>query len=218
MRKGCPLVISAPSGAGKSTLCHMLLREFPNLSFSISCTTRSPRPGEIHGKDYIFLDDSQFMRIRDEGGFAEWAIVHDHYYGTPLDPLKERLKNGADVLLDVDVQGAAQIRASLSDTFFVFIVPPSIGELERRLRSRNADSESSIRKRLKNVAGELRQASWYDALVINDDLEEAYQSLRAAYVSATLKPTRNPWFLNSLVSESMEMEFDRIDYCPGFTQ
>lgn len=198
MRKGCPIVISAPSGSGKSTLCQLLLAEFPNLRFSISCTTRKKRINEVQGKDYIFIDKDDFLARRNSGKFAEWAQVHGNFYGTPMEPLKELLKSGHDVLLDVDVQGAAQIRGSLPQAFFIFILPPSMTELETRLRKRNSDSEESIRQRMLNARLELYQANWYDALVINDDLNKAYSDLRSAYITATLAPERLQDCLNSL--------------------
>lgn len=201
MRKGCPIVISAPSGTGKSTLCGMLLAEFPNLHFSISCTTRAIRPGETDGEDYIFLSKDEFIKKRDKGEFAEWAMVHGHFYGTPLKPLAGKLAKGFDILLDVDVQGAAQIKGSLPEAFFIFIIPPSMQELERRLRARNADSAESIARRLETARQELRLASWYDALVINDKLEDAYSCLRSAYITATLAPSRQACALNSLLYE-----------------
>lgn len=199
MRKGCPIVLSAPSGSGKSTLCAMLRAEFANLRFSISCTTRDPRPNELDGQDYIFLDDKEFLERRAQGAFAEWAQVHGHFYGTPLAPLKEQLAEGFDVLLDVDVQGAAQIRGALPDAFFIFIIPPSMTELENRLRKRGTDTEESIKRRLKNASMELYQAFWYNALIVNDSLEQAYADLRAAYISATLAPFRQTKKLNSLL-------------------
>lgn len=182
----------------------MLLDEFPNLVFSISCTTRKRREGEVDGKDYLFLDRENFVAKRNMGEFAEWANVHGNYYGTPLRPLQEQLRKGLDVLLDVDVQGAAQIRCSLPETFFVFIVPPGMKELEKRLRRRNTDSEHSIKCRLENACPELRQASWYDALIVNDDLDKAYARLRAVYMAATLSPIRNRALLDSLLTECME--------------
>lgn len=176
----------------------MLLEEFPVLRFSISCTTRQKRPNEVDGKDYIFIDKNDFLARRNNGLFAEWAQVHGNFYGTPLAPLQEDLAKGRDVLLDVDVQGAAQIRGTLPQAFFIFIIPPSLAELERRLRLRNEDSEESIRQRLNNARMELYQANWYNALVINDDLDKAYNELRSAYITATLAPDKRQDSLNSL--------------------
>ena len=177
-RRGLPLVICAPSGAGKSTLIGMLRREFP-LEFSVSCTTRAPREGERDGVDYWFVGSDEFLRRRGEGFFAEWAEVHGNFYGTPLRPVQEMLAAGRDVLFDIDVQGAAQLSLTLPEARFLFILPPSLAELERRLRARGTDSEDSIRTRLANARAEIAQSHWFDALVVNGDLDAAYDRLRA---------------------------------------
>lgn len=202
MRKGIALVMSAPSGTGKSTLCKMLRDEFSTFGYSVSCTTRAMRPGEEEGRDYFFVSEADFEKMRKAGEFAEWAKVHGHLYGTPLDPIRSMLSHGTDALFDIDVQGAAQLKASLPDATFVFILPPSMGELERRLRQRGLDDEASIHTRLGNAAGEIREAFWYDALIVNDRLEDAYASLRAVYMSAILTPSRNLPVLERLLTEA----------------
>ncbi|MBO4369171.1 MAG: guanylate kinase [Desulfovibrio sp.] len=191
MRKGIAFVLSAPSGAGKSTLIALLRKEFPTISYSISCTTRTPRPGEVDGRDYYFLDRETFLTRRNQDYFAEWAEVHGNFYGTPLASCKAMLDEGRDVLFDIDVQGAAQLKLTMPSARFVFILPPSLEELERRLRHRGTDSEQSIEKRLSNARSELAKAHWYDALVLNDQLEKAYDLLRAVYLAATLAPDVN---------------------------
>jgi len=138
-REGIALVLSAPSGAGKTTLVKRLLAEFLHIGYSVSCTTRQPRQGEVDGKDYIFLSHEEFEQRRVQGYFAEWAEVHGNFYGTPLAPVKEKLHQGQDVLFDIDVQGAAQLKLSLSEATFAFILPPSLHELENRLRGRGLD-------------------------------------------------------------------------------
>ena len=190
-RRGLPLVICAPSGAGKSTLIGMLRREFP-LEFSVSCTTRAPREGERDGVDYWFVGSDEFLRRRGEGFFAEWAEVHGNFYGTPLRPVQEMLAAGRDVLFDIDVQGAAQLSLTLPEARFLFILPPSLAELERRLRARGTDSEDSIRTRLANARAEIAQSHWFDALVVNGDLDAAYDRLRAFYLASTLRPALSP--------------------------
>lgn len=200
LRKGIALVLSAPSGAGKSTLTQRLRSEFPNFGYSISCTTRQPRAGEIDGRDYHFISHEEFERRRTANYFAEWAEVHGNYYGTPLAPLREMLDKGQDVIFDIDVQGAAQMKLTLAEALFVFILPPSMLELENRLRSRGTDSEETIARRMANATGEMREAHWYDALVVNDDLDRAYDALRATYLAATLAPARN----NGLVDAILE--------------
>lgn len=200
-RQGAALVISAPSGTGKTTLIRMLREEFPRLSYSISCTTRAPREGERDGGDYHFLSRERFLRLRDEGSFAEWAEVHGNFYGTPLAPVRDMLLQGRDVLFDIDVQGARQLKASLPEVFRIFILPPSLEELRRRLRKRGLDSEEVIRRRLANACGELREAARYDALIVNDRLEDAYARLRTAYGAAVLAPHCHERTLRALLED-----------------
>ena len=191
VRRGLPLVICAPSGAGKTTLVSRLKAEFP-LEFSISCTTRAPRGAEQDGVDYIFLDRETFIERRDLGYFAEWAEVHGNFYGTPLQPVLDRLAEGRDMLFDIDVQGAAQLSLSLPEARFVFILPPSLEELERRLRGRGTDSEDAIRVRLSNARSEIMSSHWFDAVIVNDDLDTAYDQLRSFYLASTLQPSLMP--------------------------
>ncbi len=191
LRRGLPLVICAPSGAGKSTLVGRLTAEFP-MEFSISCTTRKPRGSEKDGVDYIFLDRETFIDRRGLGYFAEWAEVHGNFYGTPLKPVQDRLAQGKDMLFDIDVQGAAQLSLSLPEARFVFILPPSMEELERRLRGRGTDSEEAIRLRLSNARTEIMSSHWFDAIIINDDLDTAYDQLRSFYLASTLQPSLQP--------------------------
>ncbi|MDE5879296.1 MAG: guanylate kinase, partial [Desulfovibrio sp.] len=169
-----------------------LRAEFPGIGYSVSCTTRAPLAGEVDGRDYILLSRAAFEARRAAGAFAEWAEVHGNLYGTPLAPVQQMLAAGRDALFDIDVQGAAQLKLNLEGATFVFILPPSLEELERRLRLRGQDDEASMERRLANARRELREAPWYDALVVNDDLDAAYDRLRAAYIAATLAPARNP--------------------------
>ena len=192
LRFGVPLIICAPSGTGKTTLVQRLRQEFPNFAYSVSCTTRAPRGQEVDGKDYHFLSVEEFLRRRDAGAFAGWANVHGNYYGTPLGPVLDTLKAGRDLLFDIDVQGAAQLHLSLPRGVYVFLLPPSMSELERRLRGRGTDEEASIARRLANADAEIRQAHWFDAWIVNDDLDAAYDHLRAVYLAATLNPAHRP--------------------------
>ena len=192
LRFGVPLIICAPSGTGKTTLVQRLRQEFPNFAYSVSCTTRAPRGQEVDGKDYHFLSVEEFLRRRDAGAFAEWANVHGNYYGTPLGPVLDTLKAGRDLLFAIDVQGAAQLHLSLPRGVYVFLLPPSMSELERRLRGRGTDEEASIARRLANADAEIRQAHWFDAWIVNDDLDAAYDHLRAVYLAATLNPAHRP--------------------------
>lgn len=197
-RHGIALVISAPSGAGKTTLITRLREEFPHFGYSVSCTTREPRAGECDGKDYHFWTRARFEAQREAGYFAEWAEVHGNLYGTPLEPLRRMLEQGQDVLFDIDVQGARQLKESLREAVFIFILPPSMAELEKRLHGRGLDSEETITRRLRNACTELREAPWYDYLVVNDVVDAAYARLRAAYVAATLCPACHPELVRAL--------------------
>lgn len=199
-RNGVVLVICAASGTGKTTLVKRLLEEFPRFAYSISCTTRPPREGEVDGKDYHFLSRENFCAHREQGYFAEWAEVYGNLYGTPLPPVLEMLKQGKDVLFEIDVQGAAQLRLTLPQSNCVFILPPSLEELERRLRMRASDDEATICRRLDNASLEIREAHWFDTWIVNDDLEQAYDHLRATYIAATLKPPLRPLLLRTLVA------------------
>ncbi len=176
---GIIFIISAPSGAGKTTLCKDLMLEFPDIKFSISCTTRKMRPGEIDGRDYHFISKDQFKKIADEGGFAEWAEVHGELYGTTVSELKKGAKEGFDLILDIDWQGARQIKEKLSDAVYIFIHPPSLDELENRLRKRGKDSDETIKKRLKNAKEEISHSEWYDHNITNDELTEAMALLKS---------------------------------------
>lgn len=178
------MVVSAPSGAGKSTLCTQLLRELPDrLALSISSTSRAPRGSEQHGKEYYFLQKEDFTQQINAGEYAEWALVHGNYYGTSKKTLQDFWSSGRHVLLDIDVQGAASLRALYPERIFtVFIAPPSLEELERRLRGRGTDSEEAIRKRMQNARDELARQGEFDLLLVNDVYAEAYQRLKEATV------------------------------------
>ena len=176
-REGIALVLSAPSGAGKTTLIKRLLAEFPHFGYSVSCTTRQPRQGEAHGKDYLFLSREDFESRRARNYFAEWAEVHGNFYGTPLEPVKDMLRQGQDVLFDIDVQGAAQLKLTLDEAVFVFILPPSMAELERRLRNRGTENEEPIQRRLKRAETEIANSVDYDEHVVNVQVETCADSL-----------------------------------------
>ena len=200
-RLGQCLVISAPSGAGKSTLVERLRAEFPHFAYSISCTTRAPRGQEKDGVDYHFLTREEFLSRRDAGYFAEWAEVHGNLYGTPKAPVEEHLASGRDVLFDIDVQGALQVKKVFPQGLFVFIQPPSRQELERRLRGRGTDSEEAIAKRLGNALGELSQSGQFDYLIVNDDLDTAADELRAIYVAGRTRTINRPGLLDALLAQ-----------------
>jgi guanylate kinase len=187
------IVVSAPSGAGKSTLCNRLVEEFPKIDYSVSCTTRDPRDGENDGEHYYFLSRKEFRERVKNGEFLEHAKVHGNYYGTLEDTVLFAMEEGRHALLDIDVQGAQQIRNALARLdprhplcrgfMDIFISPPSVEELERRLRGRGTDNERVIRKRLDNAASEMEHADEYAFRVVNDDLEQAYSDLKTIILS-----------------------------------
>ncbi|MBE0616841.1 MAG: guanylate kinase [Proteobacteria bacterium] len=177
MPVGIPLVISAPSGAGKSTLVRELRRRVEGLEFSVSHTTRAPRAGEADGVEYHFVDRPAFEAMIERGAFAEWAEVHGNLYGTSLHALQERLAQGVDVILDIDVQGALQLAEKVPEALLVFVLPPSWDELRRRLRGRGSDEVAVVERRLANARGELGQALRYHYLVVNDHLDRAAEEL-----------------------------------------
>lgn len=173
------IVVSAPSGAGKTSLCKEVIRRVPGLRHSISYTTRAPRSHEAGGRDYHFVDEATFQRMVQSGDFAEWATVHGHLYGTSRHLLEADLAAGHDVVLDIDTQGAAQLRQVYADGVFVFVLPPSWEELEERLRTRQSDAPEEITRRLRRAREEMKSFKAYDYVIINDVLERAVGDLRA---------------------------------------
>lgn len=203
-RKGVVLVICAPSGAGKTTLVRRLLDEFPRFTYSVSCTTRGPREGEVDGRDYHFLSAEDFRRRIGENFFAEWAEVHGNYYGTPLQETLDTLAAGRDMLFDIDVQGAGQLKKNLPFGKYIFIFPPSRKALRDRLLGRGTDDLDTIERRMINAYGEIQQAPEFDTWIINDDLDDAYELLRAAYLTATAEPRCRESFLPELQTQWKE--------------
>lgn len=176
-RAGRLFIISAPSGAGKTTLCSALLKHFPDMKISISHTTRAPRKGEQDGVDYFFISDREFQDGIKNNQWIEWARVHDHYYGTSAEFIDQSLSNGINVLLDIDVQGARQLFHRYPDSVGIFIMPPSLDELRRRLEKRGGDTPQVIEKRLSAAESEIAQKDIYHHIVINDELQNAVEEL-----------------------------------------
>lgn len=172
-------IISAPSGAGKTTLCTAILKRFPNLSYSVSHTTRAPRTGERDGVDYFFITEDEFKRSIEKGAWAEWAQVHDHYYGTSAQFIDRQLSAGKDILLDIDVNGARQILSRYPSCVTIFIMPPTFDTLRQRLLKRGTDSEQVIARRLKNAETEISQKDMYRHIVVNDSLPDAIEAISA---------------------------------------
>ena len=192
MPHGVLFVISAPSGAGKSSLIERIRPRFPDMLYSISCTTRAPRDSEENGVQYCFLDSNAFQRMVDHGEFLEWKEVHGNRYGTPADPVHRALESGRRMILDVDVQGALQVFEKVAPTVGIFVTVPDMAELEARLRGRGTDSEQSIRTRLQNAPGEIALGSHYTYQVVNDDLEQAVEELADIIRQESLLRGLNP--------------------------
>ena len=176
-KPGTLFILSAPSGAGKTTICNQVFKRLPRLVFSVSHTTRAPRPGERHGIDYYFVSKGEFERKIEAGQWAEWARVHDNYYGTSAEFLDGALARQQTVLLDIDVQGAAQIRKRYPGCVTIFIMPPSMEVLRARLESRQTDDAAIIQKRLANAAREIAQKDLYRHIIVNDDLQTAVDEM-----------------------------------------
>lgn len=182
--RGVLLIVCGPSGVGKTTMCHRLLERHEPLRFSISYTTRPPRGDEEEGVDYHFVDDEEFDRMREAGEFAEWADVHGHRYGTARSTIESAWEHGADLLFDIDYQGARQLKSTYDHAEAVFVIPPSMEELRERLSGRGTESSESFQRRLDQATQELRQYELFDYLVTNDALAEAVDVLDAIYEAA----------------------------------
>jgi len=205
-RRGLLLVISSPSGAGKTSLSRRLVADEPNLTLSISATTRKPRPGEEDGREYHFKSMPQFRAQVAEDAFLEWAEVHEHCYGTPRAAVERLLSEGRDVLFDIDWQGAEQIRAKARpDLVGVFILPPSMTVLAQRLKGRASDAPEVIERRLGRAKGEIEKWGQYDYIIVNEDFETAYAELRQIYHAERMRRVRNSWlggFVDGLLGEA----------------
>lgn len=183
MKKGLLIVVSGPSGTGKGTVCGELLDSMPELAYSISATTRAPRAGEVDGKNYYFLTKERFEELIVEGGFLEYANVYGNYYGTPLIKIQERLAEGNDILLEIDTQGALEVMKKCPDGLFIFLLPPSLGELERRIRGRGSETEESLKKRLGNAKAEIAIGEKYKYVVVNDTVKKAVARIKSIIVA-----------------------------------
>jgi len=191
--RGRLFIVSAPSGAGKTTLCRNIMASLPQLKFSVSYTTRQPRPGETPGADYTFISRGGFQSMIDRGEFIEWAEVHGERYGTSRERLHEMTSSGYDVILDIDTQGAMQIKKKYSGGTYVFVMPPSMEVLRQRLRNRMTDSLQEIEKRLKRSVAEIKTYPEYDYVIINDTLEKALREFESIILSYRVRTeTINP--------------------------
>lgn len=177
MRKGLLILISGPSGTGKGTVCDLLRKNHPEISYSISATTRQPRPGEQDGVNYYFYSEEEFRRMIDRGELLEWARVYGNYYGTPKQKVLDRLGAGEDILLEIDTQGAMNVMKAMPDGLFIFLLPPSLEELASRLKGRGTETEESLRRRLGAAVDEIKIAHNYRYLVVNDEIEAAERAI-----------------------------------------
>ena len=189
-REGLILILSAPSGAGKTSLCRELFKTFPDMKESVSYTTRAPREGEVEGEAYHFVSHEVFDGMVAEDAFAEWAEVHGNKYGTALRTLEEARKNGVDLVLDIDCQGAQRLKEQFDGGVYVFIMPPSMKELRRRLEGRSTDAQEVIERRIAKAADEIREARWYDYIIFNDNFDVACQELAAIVITQRRKTFR----------------------------
>ncbi|MDD2900563.1 MAG: guanylate kinase, partial [Desulfuromonadaceae bacterium] len=187
---GLILILSAPSGAGKTSLCRELFKTFPDMKESVSYTTLASRPGEIEGEAYHFVTPEVFDAMVAEDAFAEWAEVHGNKYGTALRTLEEARKNGIDLVLDIDCQGALKLKEQFDGGVYVFVMPPNMAELRRRLENRSTDSQEVIERRIARAAGEIREARWYDYIIFNDDFDVACKELAAIVIAHRRKTFR----------------------------
>jgi guanylate kinase len=189
-RRGMLIVVSAPSGAGKTSLCREIRKAITNLGYSISHTTRSPRAGEVDGHDFHFVPEAEFRLMIDRGEFAEWARVHGNLYGTAARSLEAALERGEDIMLDIDTQGARKLRIRYPHGVFVFVVAPSMKDLERRLRERQSDAPQEIARRMARAVDEITAWREYDYLIVNRHLDEAVRQLQCLIEAERCRTTR----------------------------
>lgn len=197
-RRGILIILSSPSGAGKSTLAQRLMKWDPSLSFSVSATTRAPREGEVDGREYYFRSREDFQQMVSDGDMLEHAEVFDNLYGSPRGPVEAAIKSGSDVIFDIDWQGGQQVRNSAlaEDVVSIFILPPSITELEKRLRSRAQDSDEVIAARMKKSRDEISHWAEYDYCLVNHDIDQAENELRAILMAERLRRSRQPGLMD----------------------
>jgi guanylate kinase len=189
-REGLLYIVSAPSGAGKTSLCKEVVDILPNLRHSVSYTTRTARPGEVHGVDYFFISPEEFRRMVEADEFAEWAHVHGNMYGTAIKTLEEYRRNGIDVILDIDCQGAQKLKERFGCGVYIFILPPDFQELRRRLNYRNSETAETIERRLQAAADEIRESRWYDYIIVNEVFKQAVDELKSVLLAEHCRTER----------------------------
>lgn len=205
MSQGVLIVISGPSAAGKGTICRELLSRHKELAYSISATTRAPRDGEAHGVNYWFMDKDEFRRMIEDGELLEWAEVYGNYYGTPLQRVRDMLRSGKDVILEIDTQGAMKVKKKMPEGVFIYILPPSLGELEKRIHKRGADSRESMRRRLNCAADEIKRARDYHYVVVNDVVDRAVAKIAAIIEAERSSVSRNAELIGKIIEDRGEI-------------
>lgn len=191
MRRGLLIVVSGASGTGKGTVCKKILDDMPQVAYSISATTRAPRPGEVDGKDYYFLSCADFQAWIDGGKFLEYANVYGNFYGTPLNKIEERINRGEDILLEIDVQGALNVKRKCPDGIYIFLLPPSLAELKRRIEGRGTETPESLERRLANAVAEIKIGLEYTYAVVNDTVDNAAAQIKAIIAAERCRVERN---------------------------
>lgn len=199
--QGILLVVSGPSGAGKGTICKSLLEQRLDLAYSVSCTTRQPRRGEVDGENYFFLTKESFEEMIEQDELLEYAKVYDNYYGTPKEYVMKQLRAGRDVVLEIDTQGALKVKEHFPEGVFVFIVPPSLGELSKRIYKRGTDADDVIKRRLSAASGELTYASKYDYIVVNDEVDKATAKVGKIMDAEHLRVKRTYFIVDEICRE-----------------
>ncbi|MBZ4652775.1 MAG: Gmk [Peptococcaceae bacterium] len=189
-KKGLLIVISGPSGVGKGTICRELFNHYNDIVYSVSTTTRKPRPGEVEGRHYFFTTEEEFKKLIAQDAFLEWAQVYGNYYGTPRQYVEEILQAGKDCILEIDIQGALQVKQKMPEGIFIFVVPPSLQELIRRITCRGTEDPSEIEKRMSQVSEEMSHLQDYDYIVVNDEVPSAVEKVRAIIVAERCRSSR----------------------------
>ncbi|ACJ74831.1 gmk guanylate kinase [Thermosipho africanus TCF52B] len=188
--KGTLFVVSGPSGVGKTSIISALMNKLENIVFSVSCTTRPPRPGEVDGVDYFFVSRDKFIEMREKGEFLEWAEVHGNLYGTPKKFVLENIEKGNRIILDIDVQGALQVKRNFDDAVFIFVAPPSYEVLKERLLKRGTENSQSMLKRLENAKWEMSKIVEFDYLIVNSDLEKSILAMKSIVIAESYRTRR----------------------------
>jgi len=191
MNRGLLIVVSGASGTGKGTVCKEILADMPEIAYSISATTRAPRPGEVDGREYYFISRDEFKAWIADGKFLEYAEVYGNYYGTPLNKIRERLNHGEDILLEIDVQGALNVKRKMPEGVYIFLLPPSLDELKRRIEGRGTETPESLNRRLANAVAEIKIGLEYDYAVVNDSVDVAAAQIKTILAAERCRVERN---------------------------